>query len=617
MCGIFGFVGYGKPNFKDAVDIIEHRGPNGEGFLTYNPATQRLDRLPLNGNDSFKIGFGFRRLSIIDLSHSADQPFSLVDANLHIIFNGEIYNYKELRTELEGLGHTFKTNSDTEVLLSSYREWGEECVHRFNGMWAFAILDIERSRIFCSRDRFGIKPFYYFASEEQLIFGSEIKQLFTAGVAKEINENVLKDFLENSLVDHTEETFFKNILQLPGGHKLIINFEDSKFSYHIERFWKLEKSDEDDHLNFEEASKKFKSLLEDSIKLRRRSDVPLGSCLSGGLDSSSIVCLAANQVDGEFNTLTSMYEGSQFDESKYAKMVNESKGNIRANFCGLTENILIDEIDQLIWYQDEPFGSFSIMAQWEVMKLAKRIKVTVLLDGQGGDELLGGYRKYYAFYLKELIRSGKYFKALNELFYLLKNREFNFLSKEGFKRYLFSNSNASFLSDRGRSLKNMKKIGLSSANSVREKSLEDIEFFSFPALLRYEDRNSMAHSIESRVPFMDYRVVQFAYSSSSAFKIRKGFTKAMLREALKGVLPEVIRTRISKLGFATPQSDWMEAELNQHFKQYFAKMNNPYLDNRFIAKDFDSYPKSKLHSWDFSRFYIFDKWYQAHFSQEL
>tara|TARA_B100001057_G_C22871093_1_gene958906 strand:- start:4953 stop:6806 length:1854 start_codon:yes stop_codon:yes gene_type:complete len=617
LCGIFGFIGYGKPNFKEAVDVIEHRGPNGDGFLSYDVESQTLAQTPLERNERFKIGFGFRRLSIIDLSHSADQPFSLSEPNLHIIFNGEIYNYKELREELESLGYSFRTHSDTEVLLTSYQEWGEECVHRFNGMWAFAILDIGSRQVFCARDRFGIKPFYYYANQEQLIFGSEIKQFFTSGVAKEINNNVIKDFLENSLVDHTEETFFKNIFQLPAGHKLMVRFDEYQFSYEIERFWKLEKSDADDHLNFVQASKKFKDLLEDSIKLRRRSDVPLGSCLSGGLDSSSIVCLAANQVEGEFNTLTSMYEGSKFDESNYAKMVNQSNVRIKANFCGLTENILVEEIDQLIWFQDEPFGSFSIMAQWEVMKLAKKIDVTVLLDGQGGDELLGGYRKYYAFYLKELIRSGKYVKALTEMYYLLKNRDFNFISKEGFKRYLLSNSNASFLSERGKSLKNMKKIGLSSANSVREKSLEDIEFLSFPALLRYEDRNSMAHSIESRVPFMDYRVVQFAYSTSSAFKIRKGFTKAMLREALKGVLPEGIRTRISKLGFATPQSDWMESVLNRHFKEYFAKMNNPYLDNKYIAEEFDSYPKSDLHSWDFSRFYIFDKWYKAHFSKDL
>lgn len=614
MCGLFGFIGTGEIKAKEAVDVIAHRGPDGEGYLTYYLENGTSIRDFEKTDDQLRISLGFRRLSIIDLSHSANQPFSKFDNNLHIVFNGEIFNYKELRVELEQLGYEFATNSDTEVLLTAYKEWGEDCVERFNGMWAFAILDIESNKLFCARDRFGIKPFYYYADENRIMFASEIKQFFSAGIGKGINEAVIKDFLENSLVDHTEQTFFKGIQHLKGGHKLVINYKEKPTEFEITRFWKLEEKESRDSLSFEQASIKFRDLLNDSVKLRMRSDVTIGSCLSGGLDSSSIVCLAAKQVISKFNTLTSRYSDSEFDESYYANLVNDSQSNINPNYCGLTEDTLLNEIDQLIWYQDEPFGSFSIMAQWEVMKLAKRINVTVLLDGQGGDELLGGYRKYYAFYLKELLKSGNYFKASRELFHLLKNREFNFLNKEGFKRYLFSNSNAEYLSEKGKSLKNLKSIGFKSANSLREKSLEDIEYFSFPALLRYEDRNSMAHSIESRVPFMDYRLVEFAYSANASYKIRKGFTKALLRNALKGILPEKIRTRISKLGFATPQSEWMNDKLNGHFLDYFKKMRNPYLNNKYIYTQFKLYPKSDLHSWDFSRFYIFDKWYQAHFS---
>lgn len=615
MCGIFGYIGTKKINLKAVTDIIEHRGPDAEGYLGYQVDNKKLG-YGLNESlllDGFRVLFGFRRLAIIDLSHGADQPFSIPGRGLHVVFNGEIYNYLEIKAELQRLGHFFQTQSDTEVLLHAYDEWGEHCVEHFNGMWAFAILDEKRNRVFCSRDRFGVKPFYYYHSTNGFFFCSEIKQLFAAGVHKEINENVIRDFLDKSLTDFSEETFFKDVFQLKAGHSLTIQLENENARPEQAKHWELHADDAYRNISYADAQAEFTRLFSESIRLRFRSDVSVGSCLSGGLDSSAIVSQAATMFHYHINTFTSRFDIKEFDESYYANLVVNKFSNVRPHFCSLNENILQTEIDRLVYHQDEPFPTFGIMAQWEVMKLAKANNVVVLLDGQGGDELLGGYRKYYAFYLKELLQNFQLASFARNSYYLFRNKEFNFFSKEGIKRYMGA-SQANFLSAKGASLATRAQIGLGSVSTMNEKSKEDIEYFSFPPLLRYEDRNSMAHSIEARVPFMDYRLVRFVYSLPATYKIRHGFTKSLLRDSLKGVLPEETRTRISKLGFATPQSEWMKNSLNSYFHAHFSKMDNPYLNNKMITTEFEKYPASTLHSWDFSRFFIFDRWYQQHFS---
>src|SRR5690606_10964934 len=264
----------------------------------------------------------------------------------------------------------------------------------------------------------------------------------------------------------------------------------------------------------------------ESIRLRFRSDVPVGSCLSGGLDSSAIVSQAATLFHYHINTFTSRFDIKEFDESYYANLVVNKYANVRPHFCSLNEDILRSEIDKVIYYQDEPFATFGIMAQWEVMKLAKENNVVVLLDGQGGDEILGGYRKYYAFYLKELLQRMELASFIKSSYYLVRNKEFNFFNKEGFRRYL-GGGQKNYLSAHGSSLSAKAQIGLGSVSSMNAKSKEDIEYFSFPPLLRFEDRNSMAHSIEARVPFMDYRLVRLLYSLPPEYKIRNGFTKAI------------------------------------------------------------------------------------------
>jgi asparagine synthase (glutamine-hydrolysing) len=616
MCGIFGHIGSSLPSVKAATDVIQHRGPDAEGFLSYDTLTSEISRLPdaYSCRQSRLVQFGFRRLSIIDLSHEADQPFSLNGDKLHLIFNGEIYNYLELRLELQTLGYIFRTESDSEVLLNAYAEWGEACLPRFNGMWSFAILDLRKNKIFCARDRFGVKPFYYHSNGGHFTFASEIKQLFKAEVPKQINERVIRDFLDKSINDHTEETFFANVFQLKPGHWLNIDLGNPVLKPEIKPYWKLQAKESYGLLSYEEACMQFRELLQQSIMLRFRSDVPVGSCLSGGLDSSSIVCLAAETMHRPMHSFTCRFDSKDFDESFYANLVNDKYPIVTSNYCSLNEDTLVNEIDKLIFHQDEPFGSFGIMAQWEVMKLARSKNITVLLDGQGGDELLGGYRKYYAFYLKELMENMQWTSFVKESYHLIKNKEFKFFNTEGIKRYLGLTQNANYLSEYAKQLPYIKSIGLSSVKNMNEKSKEDIEQLSFPPLLRYEDRNSMAHSIEARVPFMDYRLVEFAFSLPASFKIKNGYTKSLLRDSMKGVLPDQTRLRISKLGFATPQSEWMERKLNRYFKDYFTSMNNPYLNSKLISEKFSKYPNCNLHSWDFSRFYIFDKWFQANFS---
>ena len=615
MCGITGYIGFNNPKILEATDLIKHRGPDSSGYLSYFSKDNLVSKSLETSSELFlKVYFGFRRLAIIDLNEISDQPFYLKEKNIGIIFNGEIYNHIELRKKLIDKGHHFISNSDTEVILNSYLEWGKDCVNLFRGMWAFSILDVNKKELFCSRDRFGIKPFYFASTKEDFYFGSEIKQLFKLGYPKSINENILRDYLDKSLIDHTNETFFKGVFNLQPGHNLTIYFTENSFNFKIAKYWDLNTKQEESSINNVNVAKEFKNVFEDSIQVHLRSDVEVGSCLSGGLDSSSIVCTAAKNNKEKIKVFNSRFEEKKFDESNYAQMVAD-KYDLKLHYCSLNPSDVLNQLDKILFHQDEPFTDFSIMAQWEVMKLANKNGIKVMLDGQGGDELLYGYRKYFAFYLKDLFKEKKYLAFIKELFYLLKANEINFFNKEGIFKYLKRNNKAKYLSKYALTLKESRSIGLNSVKSTKELSKNDIKYLSFPQLLRYEDRNSMAFSIEARVPIIDQKVVEYLYSLPSNKLINAGFSKSVLRDAMKNILPDEIRERKSKLGFSTPQSDWLTSniELKTFFTDYFSKMKNPYLDNKYIYKEFKKYPNSKLFSTDFSKFLIFDKWYNLNF----
>ena len=619
MCGIFGYVGNNRIDLKAATDIIRHRGPDAEGFLQYHPESgQLIHHVDKSIQDGPKrVLLGFRRLSIIDLNEHSNQPFSDPTDQYHLIFNGEIYNYLELRQELEKKGHVFRTQSDTEVLLQAYLQWGVDCVKKFNGMWAFCLLDIPGQRLFCSRDRFGIKPFFYHPDHNgNLYFASEIKQILTQQIEKKLNEKLVRDFIDKGIVDHTLETFFEGIYQLPAASFMCFDLR-APVECKPRKYWELESNADYEKLDYHTAKAQFKNLFTDSVKLRFRSDVPVGSCLSGGLDSSSIVAVASQVFDFPIHTFTSQFDLQQFDETTYVRMLKDQYRNLNTHFCQLNEEIFKKEIHRVIFHQDEPFGAMSILAQWEVMKLAKNNKVTVLLDGQGGDEQLAGYRKFYAFFLKEKLGNLQLKQFFKEGFFLLKNKDFDFFSAEGIKRYLGIKASFDYYNARGENLPLQARIGLTAASTMNERAKLDINQFSFPPLLRYEDRNSMAFSIESRVPFMDYRLVEFLYSIPSDYKIRNGYTKAILRDSLNGTLPDAIGRRISKLGFATPQEVWMGTTLFPYFYNYFKAMDNPYLDNQKNATAFQKLAKTKREYSDlFFRFFCFDKWFQIHFGEK-
>ncbi|MFH1562469.1 MAG: asparagine synthase (glutamine-hydrolyzing) [Nitrospirota bacterium] len=597
MCGIAGIYNLNnepvsQDTLKRMCDVIRHRGPDDEG--------QWLD-----GN----IGFGHRRLSIIDLSTAGHQPMSNEDGTIWITYNGEVYNYVELRPELEAKGHRFISHTDTEVIIHAYEEYGEECLSKFNGMFAFALWDSRQNKLFCARDRFGIKPFYYYYDSQRFVFASEIKSLLEdEGIEKRPNNQIICDYLIYAYIDHTEDTFFEGIKQLPPAHYLVI--KDGKVS--IKRYWDINPDEklQSNSIDDTKCAQRFYELFEDSIRLRLRSDVPVGTCLSGGLDSSSIVCvvnklLSRNLQNPQQKSFSSCFEDKTYDEREFIQEV-VNKTRVDANFTFPDGNKLFDIIPDVIWHQDEPFGSTSIFAQWHVMKLAKEKGVTVLLDGQGADELLAGYHPYYHYYFSDLIRTLQFKKLIEELNLYFKYHSYPKLDTllkliQPLLSYGLRNSLKSILKMKMSNWVNtdfakiyQRRIvpGQKYKGCLEDRLYQDITNSSLPALLRYEDRNSMAHSVEARVPFLDYRLVEFVFSLPSSQKIRDGITKILLRNATKGILPEKVRMRMDKMGFVTPGDVWFRTVAKDKILEIFNSdsfKSRGYFNIDEIKREFDAH----------------------------
>jgi len=534
MCGIFGMVvPHGKKIertlVQTATDKLFHRGPDSGGCFLEN-----------------NVALGNRRLAIIDLSDTGNQPMTF--QGLTITYNGELYNYVEIRTELIKIGHFFKTSTDTEVILAAYKEWGTNCVQRFNGMWAFAIYDSRQQIVFCSRDRFGIKPFYFIWTAQTFAFASEIKAFKPLPLWKPIlNQEIASDYLTKGLQNHTNQTLFKNVNQLPAGHHLF--FDLKSHSFQIEKYYDISTVEQNAALNFDEAAIEFRRLLKDSIRLHSRSDVKVGSALSGGLDSSSIVALQYEMQENQKNKLEVVAYTSdipEFDESPFVEsLIKKYPVSLHKTSSSFEETML--KVDEVIKAHDEPLLSASLIAQYFVFKAAKENKIKVMLDGQGADELLAGYGTYYMPFLKE-IGPSRIIKLFQEVLGLLGkhhiklNKKLSFFKKNtDYQQYLYLyNGNA------------IKPI-----HGFRNHSNYMIQKGILPALLQFEDRNSMANSVESRVPFLDYRLVEFCMSLPAEFKIKNGVRKAILREGMKNDLPGKILNRYDKMGFTTPQESWL------------------------------------------------------------
>lgn len=549
MCGICGIINFNKEpvkecDIKSMMSEIKHRGPNDEGVL-------------INAN----IGLGFVRLSIIDLSNDGHQPMSSADDRYHIILNGEIYNYLEIKEELVHK-YSFESNTDTEVVLNSFIEWGENCVNKFNGMWAFTIYDKKENRLFISRDRYGIKPFYYYKDENIFIFASEIKAILNILPNERIpNEQAIFDYLVYNRTDYGETTFFKNIKRLKAGHNIIVS--DDKLVF---RKWYDLRKRVNQTIGFD-SSKEFFSLFEDSIKLRLRSDVPVGVCLSGGLDSSSIVSVLLKSFDmKQVNTFSAIYNKGQTGDETF--FINQFKDQLE-NMHYITPNAesFLKDVINIVNLHGEPFPGLGPFAQFKVMELASK-EVTVTLDGQGADEQLAGYHYFYGHYFKDLLRKGQISRLIKEMYYYFQEhksfygmKSFIFLmlpNKIKLKARTVNHYLETGFSEKHSSVSTIPQM-LYSAKTLNEALMDHFDH-KLEHLLKWDDRNSMFFSIESRVPFLDYRLVEKTLATSNDFKIRNGETKFILRDAMKGILPDKIQKRKDKIGFGSPSDEWFRTE---------------------------------------------------------
>ncbi len=612
MCGHYSYFGKEAIDLNKALHPIIHRGPDSSGAAVVNLEDNTIRRERQAAlKEGAKIALGFNRLAIIDVESQSDQPFEIEEEGLLMVFNGEIYNYIELRSQLEEAGIKFRTNSDTEVLLRSYAYWGIKCFAKFNGMWAAVIVDRKRRKAVICRDRFGIKPLYYNKNASGYEFYSELKQKLNFDFDRKVNESVIASYLERGILDFSEETFFEGIYRFPAGHYAEISFEDLSAKISPKPFWELS-FDPIEDLSYDESCQRFRELFTSSLELRYRSDVPVGACLSGGLDSSSIVSLSG-YLGKEINAFHIDNSDPALSELRYVNDIMDKYPKLSL-VKDMNQDSDASMLRNMLEIHAEPFSSFSVVAQWRVMKLANENGVKVLLDGQGGDEILGGYRKYLFFYLKELISAGNLALAFSEGRRFLSAKEFKIFEREGVKRYLnLTKASVYYNPDWKAPIKADNAIGLSGATGFQAKSFDDIYKYSYPQLLRYEDLNSMNFSIESRVPFLDYRLVEFVFRIPAGYKIRKGFTKAILRDSMKGILPDSIVMRKSKLGFANSEKKWVEQSFKDQVVESFKTSNNPFINHQKIAKDLAN-NRLEMDYKTLIRYYIFDNWYKLFFN---
>jgi asparagine synthase (glutamine-hydrolysing) len=552
MCGISGIVNkdfsvVSRSAVQGINDLIAHRGPDDEGFFF---------------GEYFALGH--RRLSILDLSPDGHQPMPYLDKYV-ITFNGEIYNYLEIREQLLLDGYHFSSKTDTEVILCAYDKWGQACVERFNGMWAFCLYDKEKDILFCSRDRFGVKPFYYSDTPQKFIFGSEIKQVLAGrGGSAVANMRAVRDFLIEGYSDHTTETFFEGVHSLAAGNNLVYSIKTHTVEQY--RHYALAAQTDMQALDEQSATALYLTELKRSVAYRLRSDVRVGTCLSGGLDSSSIASLSSAlyhaNTEERFQAIHARSGVDELDESGYAREL-ASKCGIDLVVIEPSADEFVKAADEVAYYQEEPFASPSIVMQYFVFQKAKEIGCKVMLDGQGSDELLLGYERYYAAYL----RSIPWRDGIRELFSIRKNSRLSMSELLGSSLY-FSFSKIRIWKLRWKfgyikpeyllEFPNVSKLNKGYRN-IRDMQKMEIESFQLPKLLRYEDRNSMRHSIEARLPFLDYKLAEVAFGMDNGFKIKDGWTKYVLRTAMAGLVPKNILWRKIKLGFEAPVAAWIKA----------------------------------------------------------
>jgi asparagine synthase (glutamine-hydrolysing) len=567
MCGFAAVVSLdGAPIDADRVarmaNVLAHRGPDDSGVL-------------IDGT----VGLGFRRLSILDLSPSGHQPMSTEDGQVAVVFNGEIYNFVELREELEGLGHRFRSSGDTEVLLRAYLEWGSQCLARFNGMWAFAIYDKRRGVVFGARDRFGMKPLYRCATKGHFLLASEIKSIRASGlIASAINWSTAARFLLENRLDETNETFYDGIEHVAPGTAFEVDLRGTRREW---RYWSLESPD---RAAAADAPARFAELFEDAVRVHMRSDVPVGVHLSGGLDSTSIICATARvrREQGATEPLLAFcYQAPEFDEGTYISDTVRQTGATLVNLRTSARS-LWDDLTRMLWYQDEPVHSMTAVIGYQLMRLAAQHGVKVVLNGQGADETIGGYDSYFRDYWYTLVRRGHLRDAWSQVSeYARTHRGSRPLLVRRLARHLVRSELRSL--GLYRAMSQSARVRRLRANSWFEDSLRQqlpldeadpgVDLMSslrhgvtvapLPLYLRVEDRNAMAHSVEARLPFLDHRVVSFLFGLKPEWHLRGQWNKFVLRESMRGRIPESVRSRVDKMGFPHPGRRWFGNELRE------------------------------------------------------
>lgn len=539
-----------------------HRGPDGTGRL-----------VEMVGDHEVALGHG--RLAILDLSPAGAQPMLSHSRGHAIIFNGEIYNYREVGKELEDAGVVFHTRSDTEVLLEALAFWGEDALPRLNGMWAFAWLQRDRRRITLARDRFGVKPLYHHTAGERFFFASEIKSIL-AGTSSRFNVNphAVGLFLRQSLLDTRETTFFEGISAVPAGEVMHIDLAADRLAHASRRYWSLSGQKPFDG-SIEEIVAKTRETFVDAVRLRLRSDVPVGVLLSGGVDSSAIAACMKGLLAGEqLHLISAVSDDAKFDETPFIERVTQHLGcNAHQVRLALTPDESFRLLSEVTRANDEPIGSFSYVAHYLLMQRAREIGVTVLLSGQGADEVLCGYRKYLGFYLEWLVLQGRAVEAARVLANFSVRgtvlSQFRFNDAKRYLPALLRIGEANILGPRLRDRDVALPLGLGHGDVV-DRQIADVYQFSVPALVHYEDRMSMAFGREIRLPFLDYRFVSGALPLAPEYKLRDGWTKWILRKAIANDLPAEVCWRKDKQGFVNPQSVWLATSLRPRIESLFS-----------------------------------------------
>jgi asparagine synthase (glutamine-hydrolysing) len=569
MCGIAGVLSDGHDtSVRDRLDhmvrVQVHRGPDGNGVWSGSIGATR-------------VGLGSTRLAILDLSDAGSQPLVSTSGDHVLVYNGEIYNYLELRQELQALGHVFSSQCDTEVLLHTLMQWGEAGLQRLNGMWGLAWLDRRAGRLLLARDRVGIKPLYYYRDGARLYFASEIKAILAAcGQRFDVNTTAVLRFLQQSLRDAQPETFFKGIYALPAGCVARVDLRAGVTAFDVQRYWSAPPLGTAS-LSPQQAVEALRELLLDSVRLRLRSDVPVGVLLSGGVDSSAIAAAMHHALGqgADLHLISAVTDDSTRDEQPFIdRMAAHLRHKPRKVHIRPEPRELLQLLHTVTYYNDEPVGSFSYVAQYLLMQHAQELGIVVILNGQGADELLCGYLKYLGFYVQSLLMAGQPHTAASVLLQFARRRtvlpQVRLGDAKRYAPWLLPKVRAELRGPRLRHSTDNANIGLGSGG-VLGRQIDDLYRFSIPPILHTEDRISMAVSREVRVPFLDYRLVELLLPMPVELKLRDGWTKWVLRKAMEPFLPPEIAWRRDKRHFTLPEEDWLQHELRPTIERLFGE----------------------------------------------